>query len=69
MNDFFSKLWTKLTTSWKTSIAGIFVAVLGYLKLTGHVDDNLFNLLMTIGISIGLLAAKDINVTGGSTKQ
>lgn len=69
MNEFLTKLWTKLSTSWKTSIAGIFVAVLGYLKITGQVDENLFNLLMTIGIAVGLLSAKDSNVTGGTTKQ
>lgn len=67
--EFLLKIWNKVTTSWKTSIAGIFVAVLGYLKITGHVDDNLFNLLITIGIAVGLLSAKDSNVTGGTKSQ
>ena len=69
MQEFILKIWTKVTTSWKTSIAGIFVAVLGYLKMTNHIDVNLFNLLMTIGIAVGLLSAKDSNVTGGTKSQ
>jgi len=69
MKDLLLKIWEILTTSWKTSIAGILVAVLGYLKITGHIDDNLFNLLMTIGVAVGLLSAKDSNVTGGTKSQ
>lgn len=69
MKDLLLKIWEKVTTSWKTSIAGIFVAVLGYLKMTNHIDDNLFNLLMTIGIAVGLLSAKDSNVTGGTQSR
>ena len=69
MEKLLLKIWHKVTTSWKTSITGIFVAVIGYLRITGKIDENLFNMLIAIGVAVGLLSAKDSDVTGGSKPQ
>ena len=57
--------------SWKTTLAGI-LAVLPTLAHTlypQYVTTDVATAITTIFVAIGLVAAKDGNVTGGTTPQ
>ena len=60
-----------ITANWKTSLTGAIVICLGLLKAVLGIEIPGFT--MDIGpamaTGIGLLLAKDHNVTGGSVKQ
>ncbi len=50
--------------SWKTSVAGIAIAVAAFLKAKGIIDGDTFTLILSILGSIGLIIAKDGDQTG-----
>lgn len=60
----------KLPTSWKTSLAGIAVAALGFVQAYMiHDWSQIFHdptTLFMFVVAVGLAVAKDSNVTGGT---
>jgi hypothetical protein len=62
-------------TNWKTTLAGVAVGATAVAHLatmisTGHIDPaSIYTDLMALAGALGLVAAKDANVTGGSVKQ
>ncbi len=60
----------KLLINWKTSAAGAVVIGLGVLELFGvHVPGFTMDPGAALATGLGLLVAKDANVTGGTVKQ
>jgi hypothetical protein len=53
-----------LVKNWKTTIAGLIIAVATYLKTTGSLSVEAFTLVGSVTTAIGLLLAKDGNTTG-----
>jgi len=57
-----------MLTNWKTTVPGIF-ALLSVLWNAWQTKTIDWNSLQVALVGIGLVGAKDFNVTGGSTKQ
>jgi len=55
-----------LVKNWKTTIAGVVVAVATYLKASDIIDTNAFTLIGSLTTAIGLMLAKDSDKTGSS---
>lgn len=60
--------------NWKTTVSGILtilggIAAGGKLIIAGQVTEGAGVLLTAITAGVGLIAAKDSNVTGGTIKQ
>ena len=53
-----------LVKNWKTSIAGVIVAIATYLKVSNVIDANAFTLIGSLTTAIGLMLAKDSDKTG-----
>lgn len=58
------KLKNFLVKNWKTSIAGVIVAIATYLKVSNVIDVNAFTLIGSLTTAIGLMLAKDSDKTG-----
>ena len=62
-----------LMTNWKTSLGGLLTAALGVAALLGiKVGDSSIDPTTALGMitgGLGLLFAKDGNVTGGTVRQ
>ena len=53
-----------LVKNWKTSLAGIAIAVAAFLKAKGVIDGDTLTLILSVLGSIGLIIAKDGDQTG-----
>ncbi len=53
-------------TNWKTTLAGIVVAVGTFGPYTGIINRDQGNLILGAAATFGLTQAKDNNVTGGT---
>jgi len=58
------KIKNFLVKNWKTSIAGVVVAIATYLKVSNVIDANAFTLIGSLTTAIGLMLAKDSDKTG-----
>ena len=58
------KIKNFLVKNWKTSIAGVIVAIATYLKVSNVIDANAFTLIGSLTNAIGLMLAKDSDKTG-----
>lgn len=60
-----------LTINWKTTLAGAVALLiqLGPVLLPKYITPTVANTITVIATSLGLIVAKDKNVTGGTTKQ
>lgn len=58
------KLKNFLIKNWKTSIAGVVVAIATYLKVANVIDANTFTLIGSLATAIGLMLAKDSDKSG-----
>ena len=58
------KIKNFLVKNWKTSIAGVIVAIATYLKVANIIDANAFTLIGSLTTAIGLMLAKDSDKTG-----
>lgn len=47
--------------NWKTTIAGVVVAVAIYLRTKDVINEDVMNLIFGIGTAFGLVFAKDAN--------
>mgnify|MGYP003661907278 CR=1 FL=1 len=59
----------KLLINWKTSLAALVTIAALVGPLTGVITADQGHTLQAVAVSFGLLAAKDFNVTGGSSQQ
>lgn len=55
--------------NWKTTLAGLIVAGVGTAVAMHWISAEVGGAILTIATAVGLIAAKDSNVTGGTTKQ
>lgn len=55
--------------NWKTTAAGVLVALLAAATYFGWLTEEQGTSIMGLLTALGLFAAKDNNVTGGSVKQ
>lgn len=55
-----------LVKNWKTSIAGIAIAIAAFLKAKQIIDADTLTLILSVLGSIGLILAKDGDQTGVS---
>ena len=55
--------------SWKTTLAGAIVLLTGVAVTMKWITSDVATAVITIAGALGLVAAKDSNVTGGSTPQ
>jgi hypothetical protein len=55
--------------NWKTTVAGILTLAVLAANAFGYIDIVTTERLTMALVGLGLWAAKDSNVTGGSTKQ
>lgn len=62
MMDFIKK-------NWKTALAGLIGVAVQILPQLGVIDQQTANAISVIAASLGLVAAKDSNVTGGTKPQ
>ena len=62
---------SSLLANWKTSLAGVLLVVMGALNtfLGIHVPGFSMDFVTALTAGIGLIVAKDSNVTGGTTPQ
>lgn len=58
-----------MTKNWKTTAAGVLVALLAAAFYFGWLTEELWMSITSVLTALGLIAAKDNNVTGGSVKQ
>jgi hypothetical protein len=58
---------TYIFKSWKTTLAGISLAIIAYLQQTNKISTEAAASLTTLLISLGLVASKDANATGSTT--
>lgn len=57
-----------LKANWKTSIAGLLTATVGFLVVKGYIDDKTAVFIGTLITGVGFLLAKDAgNTPPGST--
>jgi len=50
--------------NWKTTLAGVIVAALGVASAMGWISVEVSGAILTIATAVGLVAAKDNNVSG-----
>jgi hypothetical protein len=50
--------------NWKTTVAGIAVAILLVAVQMGYISQEVAGAITTIAVSLGLLVSKDAGVTG-----
>jgi hypothetical protein len=55
--------------NWKTTLAGILAIAVTVATSMNWISLEVAGAITTILVSLGLIAAKDGNVTGGTTKQ
>jgi hypothetical protein len=57
--------------NWKTTLAGIITVIIqvGPVVAPKIITHDLANAITAVAISLGLIAAKDGNVTGGTVQQ
>ena len=55
--------------NWKTTAAGVLVALLAAATYFGWLTEEQGKSITSVLTALGLIAAKDGNVTGGSVKQ
>lgn len=53
-----------LIKNWKTTLAGLLIAVLTALKYSGKITPETYEIFLGILSASGLLAAKDSNISG-----
>lgn len=60
-----------LLTNWKTTLAGLIALVIqvGPVLWPTVITPATANTITAVAVSLGIIAAKDSNVTGGTTKQ
>lgn len=58
-----------MTKNWKTTIAGVLVAVLAAATYFGWLTQDQSLSITSLLTALGLIAAKDSNVTGGNVEQ
>ena len=63
------KLKNFLIKNWKTSIAGVVVAIATYLKAANVIDVNAFTLIGSLTTAVGLMLAKDSDKSGNTSKE
>ena len=57
-------------TNWKTTICGILAGLPQALPLVGFpIDPAVANFITGLGVLLGFIFAKDLNVTGGTKQQ
>lgn len=62
-------MFKRLIKNWKTTLAGAVVAGTGIATALHFITNETAAAIMTIAGSLGLLAAKDDNVTSGTKAQ
>lgn len=55
--------------SWKTTLAGLITIGVYIGMTTGVITQEVATAIQTIAVAVGLAAAKDSNVTGGTKEQ
>lgn len=55
--------------NWKTTLAALIVALIGAATAMEYITPSIAGAIMTIAVSLGLIAAKDSDVTGGTKQQ
>ena len=58
-----------ITKNWKTFLSGAIGIAVQILPQLGFIDQDVANAISVIAASLGLIAAKDSNVTGGTKPQ
>lgn len=58
-----------MTKNWKTTAAGVLVALLAAATYFGWLTQEQSISITSVLTALGLIAAKDNNVTGGDVKQ
>ena len=58
-----------MTKNWKTTAAGVLVALLAAATYFGWLTEEQGMSIPSVLTALGLIAAKDNNVTGGDVKQ
>jgi len=58
-----------IVKNWKTTLAGILVVVIPVVTQLGYITPEMAGAIVTILTGLGLIAAKDHNVTGGTNNQ
>ena len=58
-----------MTKNWKTTAAGVLVALLAAATYFGWLTQEQSISITSVLTALGLIAAKDNNVTGGNVKQ
>jgi len=58
-----------MTKNWKTTAAGVLVALLALATYFGWLTEEQGMSITSVLTALGLIAAKDNNVTGGNIKQ
>ena len=58
-----------MTKNWKTTAAGVLVALLAAATYFGWLTQEQSISITSVLTALGLIAAKDNNVTGGNIKQ
>ena len=70
---FLSFIWDavmgNIFKNWKTTVAAIIMLGVQVLPQLGVIDQNVANAISTIAGALGLVSAKDHNVTGGTKQQ
>jgi hypothetical protein len=64
MNNFASYVKTYILKSWKTTVAGITLFVIGYLTTTGKITAATAGTITTVLAGFGFVVSKDGNATG-----
>lgn len=55
--------------SWKTTVAGLALPILGFATAMHWITIEVAGAIGTLAVSLGLMSAKDNNVTGGTKHQ
>jgi len=58
-----------IVKNWKTTLAGILVVLIPMATQLGYITPEMAGGIVTILTGLGLIAAKDGNVTGGTVDQ
>lgn len=67
MKQFLAYVKTFVLKSWKTTVAGIALFVVGYLQQSGKISAETAGTIVTILAGLGFVASKDGNVSNGTT--
>lgn len=70
---FLSFIWDavmgNIFKNWKTTVGALIGLAVQVLPTLGVIDQNVANAITTIAFALGLVSAKDNNVTGGTKQQ